>query len=133
MLFIILVVGSAAYNLLMICAICISAIKAPEARRIKLYSVFMVTSFFGFFAYIWMFIVLSIVSKDVVDLWEAVITFLMFPLVVIIAFLAEKNFYASKKIDMEEEEQTLILTPPEHDENGSPRSFRKDELLQFLR
>ncbi|CAF5128414.1 unnamed protein product [Rotaria magnacalcarata] len=127
------IVGSAAYNLLMICAICISAIKAPEARRIKLYSVFMVTSFFGFFAYIWMFIVLSIVSKDVVDLWEAVITFLMFPLVVIIAFLAEKNFYASKKIDMEEEEQTLILTPPEHDENGSPRSFRKDELLQFLR
>ncbi|CAF3411097.1 unnamed protein product [Rotaria socialis] len=127
------IVGSAAYNLLMICAICISAIKAPETRRIKLYSVFMVTSFFGFFAYIWMFIVLSIISKDVVDLWEAVITFLLFPLVVIIAFLAEKNFYVSKKIDMEEEEQTLILTPPEHDENGSPRSFRKNELLQFLR
>ena len=34
-----------------------------------------------------MFIVLSIISKDVVDLWEAVITFLMFPLVVILAFL----------------------------------------------
>ncbi|CAF4621678.1 unnamed protein product [Rotaria sp. Silwood1] len=139
------IVGSAAYNLLMICAICISAIKGPDTRRIKLYSVFMVTSFFGFFAYIWMFIVLSIISKDVVDLWEAVITFLMFPLVVIIAFLAEKNFYASNKIDMEEEEQTLILSilyvvvfflplaPPEHDETGSPRSFRKDELLQFLR
>ncbi|CAF0808736.1 unnamed protein product [Rotaria sordida] len=127
------IVGSAAYNLLMICALCISAIKAPDARRIKLYSVFMVTSFFGFFAYIWMFIVLSVISKDVVDLWEAVITFLMFPLVVIIAFLAEKNFYASKKIDMEEEEQTLILTPPDHDGTGSPRSFRKDELLQFLR
>ena len=36
-----------------------------------------------------MFIVLSVVSKDVVDLWEAVITFLMFPLVVILAFLVE--------------------------------------------
>ncbi|CAF1295149.1 unnamed protein product, partial [Adineta ricciae] len=127
------IVGSAAYNLLMICALCITAIKAPETRRIKLYSVFMITSFFGFFAYIWMFIVLSVISKDVVDLWEAVVTFLMFPLVVILAFLAEKNFYASNKIDMEEEEQTLILTPPELDSTGAARTFRKDELLQFLR
>ncbi|CAF0956523.1 unnamed protein product [Adineta ricciae] len=127
------IVGSAAYNLLMISALCITAIKTPETRRIKLYSVFMITSFFGFFAYIWMFIVLSVISKDVVDLWEAVITFLMFPLVVILAFLAEKNFYASNKIDMEEEEQTLILTPPELDSTGAARTFRKDELLQFLR
>jgi solute carrier family 8 (sodium/calcium exchanger) len=127
------IVGSAAYNLLIISALCISAIKEPETRRIKLYNVFMVTSFFGFFAYIWMFIVLSVISKDVVDLWEAVITFLMFPLVVILAFLAEKNFYVSSAPDMEEEEQKLILTPPELDEHGSARIFRKDELLQFLR
>jgi len=127
------IVGSAAYNLLMISALCISAISSPETRRIKLYSVFMVTSFFGFFAYIWMFIVLSVISKDVVDLWEAVITFLMFPLVVILAYLAEKNFFASSEIDMEEEEKSLILTPPESDEAGNVRNFRKDELLQFLR
>lgn len=25
------------------------------------------------------------------------------------------------------------LAPPERDENGAPHSFRKDELLQFLR
>jgi solute carrier family 8 (sodium/calcium exchanger) len=50
-----------------------------------------VTSFFGFFAYIWMFIVLSVISKDVVDLWEAVITFLMFPLVVVLAFLVNER------------------------------------------
>ncbi|CAF3193790.1 unnamed protein product [Rotaria sp. Silwood2] len=127
------IVGSAAYNLLMISALCIASIKAPDTRRIELYNVFMVTSFFGFFAYIWMFIVLSVISKDVVDLWEAVITFLMFPLVVILAYLAEKNFFASKKIDMEEEEKKLILKPPEVDATGSPRNFRRDELLQFLR
>lgn len=127
------IVGSAAYNLLMICALCIVAIKGPETRRIKLYSVFMITSFFGFFAYIWLFIVLSVISKDVVELWEAVITFLLFPLVVILAFLAEKNFYFSKNIDMEDEERTLILTSPETDQAGNARGFRKDELLQFLR
>ena len=38
-----------------------------------------------------MFIVLSVISKDVVDLWEAVITFLMFPLVVILAFLVNER------------------------------------------
>ena len=43
-----------------------------------------------------MFIVLSIISKDVVDLWEAVITFLMFPLVVILAFLVGANVPASQ-------------------------------------
>ncbi|CAF1024205.1 unnamed protein product [Rotaria sordida] len=127
------IVGSAAYNLLMICALCISSIKAPETRRIKLYNVFLVTSFFGFFAYIWLFIVLSVISKDVVDLWEAIITFLMFPLVVILAYLAEKNFFISKEINMEEEERTLILTPPEVDETGNQRVFRKEDLLQFLR
>jgi hypothetical protein len=42
----VLVVGSAAYNLLMICALCISSINAPETRRIKLYSVFMVNAIF---------------------------------------------------------------------------------------
>ncbi|CAF3656678.1 unnamed protein product [Rotaria socialis] len=126
------IVGSAAYNLLMISAICIASINAPETRRIKLYNVFLVTSFFGFFAYIWLFIVLSVISKDVVELWEAVLTFLMFPLVVILAYLAEKNCFASKKIEMAEEEK-LIITPPETDAAGVPRSFHKDELLQFLR
>ena len=38
-----------------------------------------------------MFIVLSVISKDVVELWEAVITFLMFPLVVILAFLVREH------------------------------------------
>ncbi|CAF3964388.1 unnamed protein product [Rotaria sordida] len=75
----------------------------------------------------------TIISKDVVDLWEAIITFLMFPLVVILAYLAEKNFFISKEINMEEEERTLILTPPEVDETGNQRVFRKEDLLQFLR
>jgi solute carrier family 8 (sodium/calcium exchanger) len=46
-----------------------------------------------------MFIVLSIISKDVVDLWEAVITFLMFPLVVILAFLVNERLDKNKKTE----------------------------------
>jgi len=37
-----------------------------------------------------MFIVLSVISKDVVELWEAVVTFLMFPLVVLLAYLVNE-------------------------------------------
>jgi len=46
-----LVVGSAAYNLLMICALCISSINAPETKRIKLYSVFMVKIIIKIYVY----------------------------------------------------------------------------------
>ncbi|CAF1394421.1 unnamed protein product [Didymodactylos carnosus] len=102
------IVGSAAFNLLVISAICIMAIPSPDTRRIRLYSVFMVTSFFGFFAYIWLFLVLSIISPDVVDLWEAIVTFLMFPLVVLLAFLAEKHFFLTKQLDMDEEEEKML-------------------------
>jgi hypothetical protein len=34
---------------------------------------------------------------------------------------------------MRDQYSIVCLVPPEHDETGSPRSFRKDELLQFLR
>ena len=45
-----------------------------------------------------MFIVLSVISKDVVDLWEAVITFLLFPLVVILAYLVNERFDENKAL-----------------------------------
>ncbi|CAF3909684.1 unnamed protein product, partial [Rotaria sp. Silwood1] len=75
----------------------------------------------------------TIISKDVVDLWEAVITFLLFPVVVLLAYMAEKNFFAAKEIDMGEEERKLILKPSEVDPAGNVRMFRREELLQFLR
>ena len=47
------IVGSAAFNLLAICAVCIVAIPDGETRRINQIVVFAVTAVFSIFAYIW--------------------------------------------------------------------------------
>lgn len=87
------IVGSASFNLLVITAICIWCIPEGETRRIKEINVFACTSFFAVFAYIWLYLVLEVITPTVVDLWEAVVTFLFFPLIVLLAFAADKNFW----------------------------------------
>ncbi|XP_067672948.1 sodium/calcium exchanger Calx-like isoform X2 [Haliotis asinina] len=90
------IVGSAAFNLLVISAICIVAIPEGEIRRIRSFKVFGVTAFTCIFAYVWLAIVLMAISPNVVDLWEAIVTFLMFPTLIIVAYIADKDFCMKK-------------------------------------
>ena len=53
---------------------------------------FAVTSTFSIFAYLWLIVILKASSPDVVDLWEAVITFILFPTLVLIAYCADKGW-----------------------------------------
>ena len=46
-----------------------------------------------------------VISPDYVELWEAIITFLMFPFMVILAYLADKGLCSKKKVDDETEVQ----------------------------
>ncbi|KAL3876482.1 hypothetical protein ACJMK2_034325 [Sinanodonta woodiana] len=85
------IVGSAAYNLLIITAICIVCIPKGEVRSIKNMRVYITTSIFSMFAYIWIVIVLLLSSPEVIELWEAIITFLMFPTLLIVSYLADKR------------------------------------------
>lgn len=87
------IVGSAAFNLLIITAICIVSLPPGESKRINAIKVFVVTSFFGIFAYMWLFLILVIVSPEVVELWEAILTFLFFPILVFLAYVADRNFF----------------------------------------
>ncbi|KAK4011358.1 hypothetical protein OUZ56_020474 [Daphnia magna] len=86
------IVGSAAFNLMGISAACILAIPGVESRKIKGLRVFAVTAVFSIFAYLWLIIVLVGISKNVVEVWEAVVTFLLFPLLVGVAYWADKGF-----------------------------------------
>jgi solute carrier family 8 (sodium/calcium exchanger) len=88
------IVGSAAYNLLMISAVCILSIPEGELRYVKQTSVYAITAFTSVFAYVWMFIVLS---DDKVEVWEAWFTLMMFPALVISAWVADNNFFMDKK------------------------------------
>lgn len=54
--------------------------------------VFCTTAIFSLFAYLWIVIVLLVNTPDEVDLWEAVVTFLLLPLLILLAFMADKNY-----------------------------------------
>ena len=95
------IVGSAAFNLLIITAVCIISIPNGQTRSIKSYKVFIVTATFCVFAYIWLYIVLQGVSPNRIEIWEAVLTFVLFPIMVILAYIADKD-YCAGKIDSNE-------------------------------
>lgn len=97
------IVGSAAFNLLVISAVCVVSIPNGEVRRIRLIKVFAVTASFSMFAYIWLYIVLQIISPNVVDVWEAVFTFMCFPLLVVVAYIIDKDFCGVKGSDEDPE------------------------------
>jgi solute carrier family 8 (sodium/calcium exchanger) len=86
------IVGSAAFNLLVISAVCVVGVPKGETRRIDIIVVFAVTSFFCVFAYIWLLIILKVSTPNVVDIWEAVMTFLFFPILVVLAYCADKGW-----------------------------------------
>uniref|UniRef100_A0A1I7XL08 Na_Ca_ex domain-containing protein n=1 Tax=Heterorhabditis bacteriophora TaxID=37862 RepID=A0A1I7XL08_HETBA len=80
------IVGSAAFNLFCISAICVMAVKSPETKRIAIFNVFIVTAFFGTFAYIWLLIILSLISPNIVEVWEAAATLFLFFVLVVMAY-----------------------------------------------
>ena len=86
------IVGSAAFNLLVISAVCVVGIPKGDTRRIDMIVVFGITAFFSIFAYIWLLVILKLSTPNVVDLWEAIITFLFFPILVVLAYCADKGW-----------------------------------------
>jgi len=68
--------------------------------------VFGVTSISSLFAYIWLFLVISVISKEYIELWEAILTLSFFFILVICAFIAdkinEKRAAKKKKLEIAE-------------------------------
>jgi len=85
------IVGSAAFNLLSISAVCVASIPLGETRHIKGVAVFGVTTFFSIFAYLWLIIVLLVWTPGQVSVAEAWLTLLMFPLLVGISYAADRG------------------------------------------
>jgi solute carrier family 8 (sodium/calcium exchanger) len=86
------IVGSAAFNLLVIIGLCVMGIPSDHVngptRKVANVNVFLVTSTYSVLAYILLFL---IVKDDQVKLWEAVVTFLLFPVLVIHCFWTEQR------------------------------------------
>ena len=95
------IVGSAAYNLFVIIAVCVLVIPNGESRKIKHLRVFFVTATWSLFAYIWMYLILAYFSPGRVEIWEGFLTFLFFPLTVLTAYIADKRLLVYKYISKE--------------------------------
>jgi len=132
------IVGSAAFNLMCICAVCVVAIPAGELRKVKDTNVFAITGVCSVFAYIWLVIILSGWTPNVVTITEAVLTFLFFPVLVISAYAADKKWCRSRKqinpkvsVDAEggvsKEETAAIMKKvrKEFGENLTPEDFSR--------
>uniref|UniRef100_T1E1A7 Putative Na/Ca exchanger n=1 Tax=Cupiennius salei TaxID=6928 RepID=T1E1A7_CUPSA len=129
------IVGSAAFNLLVICGLCIIALPVGESRRIRTFSVFSVTAFFSIFAYIWLLIILLAISPHEVEIWEAVITFLFFPLLVGISYAADKgmcNVKLAPKITKQMEVDSTTV-PAKKEEYFPKGEINKDTLIKFIK
>lgn len=87
------IVGSAAFNLMVIIAVCVTVIPEGDSRTIESVEPFLVTAFFSIFAYIWMVIILAFSSPDIVTIPEACVTFLFFPILIVIAYMADIGMF----------------------------------------
>ncbi|XP_061596646.1 sodium/calcium exchanger 2a [Cololabis saira] len=85
------IVGSAAFNMFVIIGLCVWVIPDGECRKIKHLRVFFITAFWSIFAYIWLYLILAVISPGVVEVWEAIVTLLYFPICVILAWIADRR------------------------------------------
>ncbi|VDO35624.1 unnamed protein product [Onchocerca flexuosa] len=73
----------------MIIAMCVMAVPDGEVRRQKHLDVFCVTAAWSLFAYIWMYLILSVFSPGIIEIWEGFLTFFFFPITVLTAYIAD--------------------------------------------
>ncbi|KAG5268966.1 hypothetical protein AALO_G00196820 [Alosa alosa] len=116
------IVGSAAFNMFVIIAICVWVIPEGESRKIKHLRVFFVTAFWSIFAYIWLYLILSVITPGVVEVWEAVVTLLYFPVCVILAWIADRRLlfykYMSKRYRADKRHGIVVETEGEMTPKG---------------
>ena len=97
------IVGSGAFNLLVISGISIIAVDKP--KKIYDLGVYSCTAFFSMFAYAWMYFVLELSSKNYVTPVEAWLTFFFFFLLVAMAFGFDKLQQHKDKTKQTKEEK----------------------------
>ncbi|XP_035390031.1 sodium/calcium exchanger 2b isoform X1 [Electrophorus electricus] len=111
------IVGSAAFNMFVIIGICVWVIPGSEARKIKHLRVFFITAFWSIFAYIWLYLILAVISPGVVELWEALVTLCYFPVCVILAWIADRRllFYKYMAKRYRADKRTGVVVETEGD------------------
>uniref|UniRef100_A0A803JMK0 Solute carrier family 8 (sodium/calcium exchanger), member 3 n=1 Tax=Xenopus tropicalis TaxID=8364 RepID=A0A803JMK0_XENTR len=112
------IVGSAAFNMFIIIALCVYVIPDGEVRKVKHLRVFFVTAAWSIFAYIWLYMILAVFSPGVVQVWEGLLTLFFFPVCVVLAWVADKRLlfykYMHKKYRTDKHRAIMIETEADH-------------------
>lgn len=118
------IVGSAAFNLLVISGVSIAAV-GEETKKIADRGVFFITAFSSLFAYIWMLIVLEYWTEGYVTYIEAALTLFFFVVLLVSAFAADK--YNERKVnkEMSKVEQAEKIKKQQ-------RLHAKDEIIKMV-
>ena len=69
----------------MITAVCVNAHEDGKVTKIKEVPVYMITATFSILAYSWVFIIIMLPSPDVIDVWEGIVTIMLFPFLTVLA------------------------------------------------
>jgi len=113
------IAGSAAFNLLVIVAVCVCVIPSAEVRKIKELPAFYVTAAVSVFAYLWLAFILVLHTPNVVDTWEAIATFLYLPVFIWVSYKVDigdvHRFLARVKLGSQ--------VPPEEANNAAISRF----------
>ncbi|KAD3338175.1 hypothetical protein E3N88_33696 [Mikania micrantha] len=116
-------VGSAAFDLFPIHAVCVVVPKAGELKKITDLGVWIVELFWSFWAYIWLYIILEVWSPKVITFWEALLTVLQYGLLLLHAYAQDKR-WPFISIPLERTERPEDWVPAE----ASPHKTGKDDL-----
>ncbi|PIO66666.1 Calx-beta domain protein, partial [Teladorsagia circumcincta] len=106
------------------------AVASPGVKRIQMFKVFIITAFFGTFAYIWLLVILILISPDVVEVWEAAVTLAFFLVLVIVAYCADVQIWKSKKANLEDELELADQKKPAENLDANIRRYASQLSLQ---
>jgi len=99
------IVGSAAFNLLVISGVSVLAV-GDEPKKIADLGVFALTSVASLWAYIWMYLCLSIFSQGSVTMVEGWLTLAFFVILIVSAYGADRlNYHQQEKLKTIEERE----------------------------
>ena len=133
------IIGSAAFNLMVICGVCVVSIPAGETRTLKHLGVFIVTASFSIFAYFWMVIVLVLWTPNLVTLEEAMLTLFFMLVLVLIAFAADRGAFSKEGVAYASKSLKLVsVKGPDLDATSSSENLygvpelTEAEVAKFL-
>ncbi|KAL3648045.1 hypothetical protein CASFOL_009013 [Castilleja foliolosa] len=113
-------VGSAAFDLFPIHAVCVVVPKAGELKKISDIGVWLVELFWSFWAYVWLYIILEVWTPNVITLWEALFTVLQYGLLLLHAYAQDKRLpYLSLPIPRSDRPEDWVPAETELDKDGT--------------